>query len=143
MFKFPSEAVRAQVVDFMMAFPAEHAPIVGQQLTISESAPANASSRARLQLLLQRASLDTPECELIAKGVIDSVTFGAVLNPAGSFVPARSSQDLVSVGDLLESAGHDNNAMTFTCIPLGSGHRAGIDRDLDGVLDDDDTQLNR
>ena len=142
-FKFPSEAVRAQVVDFMMAFPAEHAPIVGQQLTISESAPADASSRARLRLLLQRASLDTPECELIAKGVIDNVTFGAVLNPAGSFVPAYSGQNLVSLEDLLESAGRGNSALTFTCMPIGSGHRAGIDRDLDGVLDDDDTQLNR
>ncbi len=137
-FNFPSESVRAQVVDFMMVFPAEHAPIVGQQLTISEAAPATSSSEARLQLLLQRASLNSPECELIVKGVIDDATFGAVLNPAGSFVPARSGQALLSREELLELAGRDNNALTFTCMPIGSGNRAGIDRDLDGILDNDD-----
>jgi DNA-binding beta-propeller fold protein YncE/mono/diheme cytochrome c family protein len=141
-FRFPSEAVRAQVVDFMLAFPTEHAPIVGQQLTISEAAPANGTSTARLQLLLQRASLDSPECELIVKGVIDDAPFGAVLNPAGSFVAARAVQALLKTEELLALAGRKNNALTFTCMPLGSGNRAGIDRDLDGILDGDDTELS-
>ena len=139
-FNFPSEAVRAQVVDFMMVYPTEQAPIVGQQLTISEAAPATGTSEARLQLLLQRASLDSPECELVAKGVVDDAPFGAVLNPAGSFVPARSGQALLNVEELLELAGRTDNALTFTCMPLGSGNRAGIDRDLDGILDGDDAE---
>ncbi len=137
-FNFPSEASRAQVVDFLLAFPAEHAPIVGQQLTLSKTAPTTVASKARLQLLLQRAKLEKLECELIAKGVIDDMDFAAVLNPAGSFVPARKNQPLLSPDELVAKIGNGNNALTFTCMPLGNGTRAGIDRDLDGTWDGDE-----
>jgi len=30
--------------------------------------------------------------------------------------------------------------ITYTCVPLGSGRRIGIDRDEDGVLDGDEAQ---
>ena len=35
-----------------------------------------------------------------------------------------------------------HESLTFTCVPLGTGYRMGVDRDDDGVLDQDDPQLN-
>lgn len=136
-FRFPSEAKRAQVADFVSVFPTDHAPIVGQQLSISAMASLNSNARSRLQLLIDRASLASPECELIAKGAIDAQPFGGVLNDQGTFSTSASGDKPYTIDELLELVTSPDNALTFTCVPLGNGTRTGIDRDLDGTLDAD------
>jgi len=44
----------------------------------------------------------------------------------------------VTASSLLDLAGIPGGEVTFTCVPPGSGHRIGIDRDRDGVLDGDE-----
>jgi len=39
---------------------------------------------------------------------------------------------------LLSLATSDRHAITFTCVPVGTGYRIAIDRDADGVADGDE-----
>jgi hypothetical protein len=40
---------------------------------------------------------------------------------------------------LLAKLADPEDRLTFTCTPWGSGVRIGLDRDLDGILDGDET----
>ena len=39
---------------------------------------------------------------------------------------------------LLSLATSDKHAITFTCVPVGTGYRIAIDRDADGIADGDE-----
>jgi sugar lactone lactonase YvrE len=143
------DATRRQIEDFSMAFDNDLAPIVGQQTTLT--ATNEAIVDARIDLLVQRASTDftmkgfpgAQECDLIVKGNIQGQQRGWVLLFSGSGIPffqSDSSNDgLPTPGALRELVDDPGNGpLTYTCMPPGSGVRAGIDRDEDGFLDRDE-----
>ena len=136
-FAFPNETVRRQTAEFVLAFPSDLAPVVGQQLTVSTEAPPGDAARQRLDLLLSRARVQEPraECELIATGVLDGQRFSALLNAEGSFTRADALGSLIEVDALYEAAAREGNAITFSCVPPGSGLRIAIDRNGDGTPD--------
>jgi mono/diheme cytochrome c family protein len=136
-FSFPNPTVREQTARFVMAFPSNLAPIMGQQLTVSAATPRSTAARARLDLLRARASVlgPQPECELVAQGVLGGRRFSALLNSAGSFTRADATGTLVGFDALYDAAEGAGNSITWTCVPPGSGLRIGIDRNLDGVPD--------
>jgi len=126
---------RRQVSAFLLAFDSNVAPIVGQQITLSA---ANALTvNPRINLLIQRANAG--ECDLIAKGREGVRIAGYLYQPAtGAFLSDYAflpplSRALLSLKALLPK-----HEMTFTCVPPGSGVRAGIDRDSDGFRDGDE-----
>jgi DNA-binding beta-propeller fold protein YncE len=124
--------------EFVLAFPSNLDPVVGQQVTVT---PANASQSdvsERLNLLVSRSKVTTPrpECELVAKGVINGATRGWVHSRGtDTFVPDRKSESAVTLSTLLSQARTANSPVTFTCAPPGNGTRLGIDRNNDGVPD--------
>jgi hypothetical protein len=125
--------LRAQIVAFMLAFDTNHAPIVGQQVTLN--AFNAASANPRIDLLEQRASAG--ECDLIAKtGSVGGVDAG-FLYGNGSWQPSSMRLSPISDQNLRASATH-GASLTFTCVPLGSGTRAALDRDGDGFADGDE-----
>jgi hypothetical protein len=127
-FAFDSDAQREQVVDFVFAFDANYAPIVGQQVTLQGSDAADVL--ARRDLLVDRAQ--TGECDLIAKGVVAGSARGAVMQSDGSFLSDDgSTASLAVLSDLANTAGQE---VTFTCVQPGFGNRMGVDEDNDGVL---------
>ncbi|MFO0592159.1 MAG: beta-propeller fold lactonase family protein [Polyangiaceae bacterium] len=123
---------KRQVEAFLLAADSNEAPIVGQQVTarkhhVWEAAP-------RVQLLRDRA--EAGECELVAKVFVTGREAGFLYLNNGTYaadvdgvpnLPAPFVQGLANLTDV-----------TYTCVPLGSGARAGIDRDNDGVLDGDE-----
>ena len=116
----------------MMAFDSNLAPIVGQQTTLTGAAGADIG--ARIDLLEVRAVAG--ECDLVVHGVVFGLPVGFLFSPAtGQFIPDRTHGRVLSDGGVRALAAH--GALTFTAVPLGSGRRIGIDRDLDGVLDGD------
>lgn len=127
---------RRQVAEFVMAIDSELAPIVGQQVTLT--ANTGADTEARLALLLDRATVTTPraECDLIAKGVVDNEPRGFLLDDSGNFQSDRQSETY-SLAQLKELSLQDGSAITFTCVPPGSGMRMGIDYNGDGTRDAD------
>jgi hypothetical protein len=129
----PGEVQRRKVEAFVLAFPSNLAPIVGQQITLAAgSRPAVA---ARIALLRQRA--DAGDCELVAKSTVAGAEAGFLYVGHGRFRPDRRA--LPPIGDaalrLLADLGHP---VTFTCVPPGSGERIGVDRDGDGAWDGDE-----
>lgn len=138
-FAFPDAETRRQTADFVLAFPSDLAPIVGQQVTVDAASAGRGDVRARVDLLISRAGVTEPrpECELVVSGVLDGASFSAVMNEAGSFTPASRDAAAVPAEDLFARASVDGNVLTYTCTPPGNGRRIGIDRDLDGVFDGD------
>ena len=135
-FAFNNDTERDNVVDFVMAMDSEMAPIVGQQITLSSTSGTDVDTR--IDLLRARAQATTPaECDLIVKGVIDGEMRGALMQADGSYQTDRQAEVLSDV-DLRALVNLNNQTLTFTCVPPGSGTWMGVDRDIDGVLDSDE-----
>jgi len=73
--------LRRQIESFMLAFDSNLAPIVGQQITLTQSNVEVASPR--IDLLEARA--DVGECELVVKGFVDGQAAGFLYNGDGTF----------------------------------------------------------
>jgi hypothetical protein len=119
---------------FLLSFPTNLKPIVGQQITVR--ADNLDATEPRLALLERRA--DAGDCDLVAKS--QSVTgrrHGHLYVGRGQFRPDARARPQVDTDALCRSTRHPGSTVTFTCVPPGSGYRIGIDRDLDGVLDGD------
>jgi DNA-binding beta-propeller fold protein YncE len=118
---------------FMLASDTNLAPIVGQQVTLTAATQHAVSPR--IDLLMARA--DAGECDLVAKGRIrDEVGF--LYLGGGRFQADRQALPPVLDRDLRRLVIATGAALTYTCVPPGSGRRIGIDRDLDGALDGDE-----
>jgi cytochrome c peroxidase len=124
---------------FMLAFPADLAPIVGQQVTLTSTNAAVAGPRIDFLIENEDDPFDSlilggsvSECDLIAKGVVGGAPRGWFREASGQFRDDRGS--LVSDAALRAFATSDG-PVTYTCAPPGSGVRMGIDRDEDTVLD--------
>lgn len=115
---------------FLLAFPADFAPIVGQQATLGASSGADAE--ARVDLL--EARQDAGECEVVVKGTVDGESRGGfrLLDGTYRFDRLHDVRTSAEVRGLANVAGQE---LTFTCVPPGSGERIGVDRDLDGAYD--------
>jgi hypothetical protein len=131
---------RMQLEQFLMAFPSDHNPIVGQQITVPPGAGTRTDISGRLALFVQRALITAPvrECELVAKAVVQGRSAGWVMNTSQQFVPDDPAAPAVSLQMLLSQAAGSQAPLTFTCAPVGNGTRIGVDRDGDGVLDRSD-----
>jgi YVTN family beta-propeller protein len=134
-FGVPSSQTNA-LKDYLFAFPAETAPIMGQQLTLAKNS--SEAGHERLQLLLQRAGITTPfpECDLVVSGNIDGRIRGWVYDRlTESFLPDLSGNEALDQGSMESLIRGSESPMTLTCTPWGSGKRIGIDRDGDSILD--------
>jgi hypothetical protein len=125
--------VRRQISSFLMAYPSNLRPIVGQQVTLRAGAPAAAHDR----LALMQARAAVGDCDLVVKGRVSGKERGYVLS-GGAFVSDRSTEPPRTSAALLALIGGATEALTFTCVPPGSGFRIGIDRDADGYADGDE-----
>jgi hypothetical protein len=134
-FSFPlGDPQRRQVEEFLMAFDSDLAPIVGQQITLSSTNGAVAGPR--IDLMIARATAG--ECDLVVKGTIADEARGARLTPAGTFQTDRASDAAITDAQLRALVTSPGQELTYSCLPPGSGLRAGIDRDGDTALDGDE-----
>jgi DNA-binding beta-propeller fold protein YncE len=148
-----------QLEQFLLAFPSDLAPVVGQQVSIGPGSPGSCTSAncnacaggeiacqdvsARITLLQSRAAASFPsfvlggavtECEVIAKTVEAGETHGYLRQPAGTYLPDDGS-GAISEAALRAKGGTAAQNVQYLCAPPGAGQRMGIDRDLDSVLD--------
>ena len=128
--------MRQNVANFVMAFPSDLAPVVGQQVTLTAANAGDSALGTRLVLLEQRAVTDYPdvdrtpnkECDLVVKAKINGVTRGWWLSATDSYVPDSSTDATLTSAQLKALAVSVPTELTFTCTPPGSGPRLGIDR---------------
>jgi YVTN family beta-propeller protein len=137
---FQTDTQRQDMESFVLAFDTDLAPIVGQQVTLAQGSGADV--HARIDLLLARANAsfvsrirggEVTECDLVVKGRIGGVARGWRHTGGSSFV----ADDGTPIPDtaLRALASTPGQELTYTCQPPGSGVRAGVDRDEDGVAD--------
>jgi mono/diheme cytochrome c family protein len=138
-FRAMSATDRNQIEQFLLVFPSNMNPVVGQQVTVSPGNADQADVLGRVNLLVQRALIKAPvpECKLVAKGVIGGQQRGWVMNDNQSFAPDRSADAALTLPGLLSLAKSGGAALTFTCVPPGNGTRIGVSRKGNGVLDRD------
>ncbi len=142
---FGGDPQRQDIEAFMLAFDNDLAPITGQQVTLEGEGSADVNNR--IDLLIERAEADYPsqilgagakECELVVKGVIEGAPRGWLFDAdAGNFRSDRTDESPFSDSELRAIAAVPGQALTYTCVPFGSGERIALDRELDGVLDGD------
>ena len=138
------ETERRNLEALIMAFETNLAPIVGQQVTLTDTSGPDVD--ARVTLLIQRADADfvlpgninTKECDLIVKGIVNGERRGWHYLGGDEFDPDRATEATWSRADLEAEANVAGQPLTFTCVPPGSGQRVGINRDRDHLLDGDD-----
>jgi YVTN family beta-propeller protein len=146
---------RQDLQSFVMQFPSNLAPVVGQQTTLTNANAVIAGPR--IDLLIARAKacfnvLGTPgqnECDVVVKGVQGGEARGWALERLGACGPAqsiffrsdRAVEAPLTDAQLRNVAATPGNQLTYTCAPPGSGERMGIDRDLDGHFDRDELDL--
>jgi YVTN family beta-propeller protein len=142
-FAFPGDTERENVEQFLFAFDSNLKPVVGQQVTLTDSNGAVANPR--IDLLLQRA--EAGDCDVVIKGIFNGNARGGLYFPV-SADPEQQTEGLVQVdgtdfGIIPESAVRGQaltpgQELTYMAVPPGNGLRIGIDRDEDGIHDFDD-----
>ena len=135
---------KLDLVSLTLAFDNDVAPIVGQQITLDGPTDPSSNLSQRLDLLIAQADVTgfqslilggtVPFCDLIAKGVSGGQQRGWVWNPVSNmFTPDDGTSEINEAAmRALAGAGQE---ITFTCMPPGSGQRAGVNRDRDTVFD--------
>lgn len=143
----PGDEVRQSIVDYLMEFDTDLAPITGQQITLNSSNNTD-PMKARLALLEQQAGSQfaskilggqVTTCDLIGQGVVSGESRGYYFEASTqSYVPDRKDELRIARLDMRELATTDSNSITFTCGPPGSGIRMALDRDRDGRFNQDE-----
>jgi hypothetical protein len=128
------ELLRRQVESFALAFDSNLAPIVGQQVTLTQGC--DAAVHARIDLLRSRA--DAGECDLVVKGRFLHEEIGFLYIGGGLFAGDRAAAPPIADAVLRFLAVQLDLPLTYTCAPPGSGERIGLDRDGDGSRDGDE-----
>jgi DNA-binding beta-propeller fold protein YncE len=112
------DAERRLVEAFVFAFDSNMAPIVGQQATLSP-ATSGAAHQARVDLLESRAAAG--ECDLAAHFGGGLVALGFLYEGGGRYRPDRATDLRLSSLALRLLARLPGQAVTFTCVPPGTG----------------------
>ncbi|MFL6651474.1 MAG: YncE family protein, partial [Sulfurifustaceae bacterium] len=138
----PDTTTRQNLEQFVLAFPTDLAPIVGQQVTLTSTNSANVNPRIDLLEARAKAAFTskilggaTTECDLVAKVAIGGRVKGYVFDRVSNTWKPDDGGANISDATLRGLAATVGQEVTFTAVPPGSGVRVGIDRNLDGKLD--------
>ena len=111
------EQIRNQLTVFVLAFDSNLAPIVGQQITLTQTNTAVAGPR--INLLESRAAAG--ECDVVAKGIVNGQAAGYLYNPQQKMFSTPNPGFTISDTALRALAQNAGGDLTFTCTPPGSG----------------------
>src|SRR2546421_8577551 len=112
-------------------------PAVGLMVTVDSTNKSSATSR--ISLLAQQAAVGN--CDLVVRGVYSGSPRGFLRLPDGTFQPDSLSEAPVSLQTLLNAAA-TGAELTFMGVPAGEGRLLAIDRDANGILNDDEPRTS-
>lgn len=110
---------------------------VGQQVTISSSS--DNDDLSRLDALISIAN--SGNVGLVGKGSLGNIERGVYYIGQNMFQSDRVEE--LFVLDQILDAVRNNDVFTFTLVPIGSQYRIGVDADVDGILNRDETDNNQ
>jgi len=134
-FTFPNgDADRRLVEQFVFAFDSNLKPVVGQQITLTDSNSAVVSPR--INLLIARVAAG--DADLVVKGIFGGEARGWRRKADATFESDKASEAALTDAALRALAQTPGQTLTYLAVPNGSAMRIGIDRDEDTALDGDD-----
>ncbi|HET6202416.1 MAG TPA: hypothetical protein VFI25_06405 [Planctomycetota bacterium] len=135
----PTAATNRQNLQaFLLCFDTGTKPVVGHGRTVTQGNANSTPVANDFTLLSTQAAAGA--CDLVAKGVVGGAPRGWSYS-GGAFLPDRAALPALSWNDMKNAALAGTSTFTLIGVPVGSGVRAGIDRDMDGVLDGDEGLL--
>jgi len=128
-------AIRA----YLYGFPTESAAVTGQAITLTSNNIAATTDRASLLIAQAEVTSPIPVCDLVAHGLIGNEVRAWLYDGEGLFLPDSASGEGLTRTELEALLSAPGDRITLMCVPWGSGQRIAIDRDMDGVLNSDET----
>jgi YVTN family beta-propeller protein len=114
-------------------------PAVGLMVTVDASNKTSANVTSRINLLAQQAAAGN--CDLVARGIYFGNPRGFLRLANGTFQPDSLAEAPITLQTLLDAAG-TGAELTFMGVPAGEGRLFALDRDLNGVLNDDEPRTS-
>jgi YVTN family beta-propeller protein len=108
-------------------------PAVGLMVTVDASNKSSATSR--ISLLASQAAAGN--CDLVVRGIYAGSSRGFLRLADGTFQPDSASEAPITLTTLLNNIG-TGAEMTFMGVPKGEGALFALDRDGNGILNDDE-----
>lgn len=122
------------ITAFLDEFDTGTAPTVGYQVRLDTVTVGQSSVQSDIATLIAQAELGN--CDLVAKGLVNNQLRGLVydkqLNVFRLDDPAAGAYSASQLNTLAQSGAA---RIVLTGVPVGSGTRIGVDRDLDGLYD--------
>jgi hypothetical protein len=110
-------------------------PAVGLMVTVDATNKTSFNVTGRINLLAQQAGAGN--CDLVVRGLYGGSPRGFLRLADGTFQPDTLSEAPVTLQTLLNAAGAGAE-LTFMGVPAGEGRLFALDRDGNGVLNDDE-----
>ncbi|HYY93844.1 MAG TPA: DUF4214 domain-containing protein, partial [Pyrinomonadaceae bacterium] len=110
-------------------------PAVGLMVTVDASNKSSSNVTSRVNLLAQQAAAGN--CDLVVRGIYGGSPRGFLRLSDGTFQPDTFSEAPVTLQTLLTAAG-TGAELTFLGVPAGEGRLFALDRDGNGILNDDE-----
>jgi YVTN family beta-propeller protein len=110
-------------------------PAVGLMVTVDASNKTAFNVTNRISLLASQAAAGN--CDLVVRGIYGGSPRGFLRLQDGTFQPDTLSEAPVSLQTLLAAAG-TGAELTFLGVPAGEGRLFALDRDGNGILNDDE-----
>jgi len=130
----------AQLEQFVLAFPSDLAPAVGQQVTLDSTNIGVAGGRIANFRTRAAASFESlvlggavTQCDLVVRGQVAGAQRGWLYNPITNDYTDDLGNTIVEA--TLTAFATSDGPLTFTCAPPGSGVRMAHNRDRDTLND--------
>ena len=120
---------------FLMAHPSDAAPCVGHQITVTTATKSDGALIAEINTLLGQAGTN---CDVVVKGHLAGNPRGYLYDSVSAMFLPDSAADPLTSETSLRMALVGSDVITYTGLVVGTGLRAGIDRDRDTALDFDE-----
>lgn len=130
---------RSSIEDMMLQFDSGTAPAVGMMVTVDATNKSSFNITNRINLLAQQAGAGN--CDLIVRGLYGGSSRGFLRLSNGMFQPDGLSEAPVTLETLLNAAG-SGAELTFMGVPAGEGRLFALDRNGNGILNDDEPRTS-
>ncbi|HEY8188603.1 MAG TPA: DUF4214 domain-containing protein, partial [Pyrinomonadaceae bacterium] len=139
-----ADSWRSSIEDMIMRFDTGTAPAVGMMVTVDATNKSSFNVQNRINLLVQQSNPQqsgAPNCDLVVRGFYFGSPHSFLRLTNGMFQPDSQSEAPVTLQTLLNAVG-PGNELTFMGVPPGEGRLFALDRDGNGILNDDEPRTS-
>jgi YVTN family beta-propeller protein len=135
-----ADSWRRDIEQMLLRFDTGTAPAVGMMVTVDANNKSSFEVTTRLNnVLVPEAQLGN--CDLIVRGFYGGSPHGFLRLSNGMFQPDSLSEAPVTLQTLLNAVG-PGNELTFMGVPVGEGQLFALDRNGNGILNDDEARTS-